>query len=258
MRWAVPIGGPMGVLLVLTLVAGPVSAHPDNGTNVTELQQRIKTLEQKNAELEQKLVTRKGRIQKLEYRLNQTGKGNQFSDWMKAEMREIGAWNPYDDKPAWMIVLNDRVIYFVGKGNGQHSPNGKRAWATWITFEEAGTTNATLPYGPDDMKKEWTFKTGFKHTDTVTKIKQLVARVNSPATWDNAYRYTNDRLHAKKTTFKGTIGFLLGGFMLVFLLGMWVNRGPEGGLDSRIERWRGAVQEAELTNQSLRKVLLRR
>jgi hypothetical protein len=220
------------VLLYLLTLPATVSAAPDNATangtannttaeNLQErLQQKnqtIQNLRNKNSNLKTQVTSLESQVQDLEYQLNNAGNGGSFPSWMAAEMNETGAWNPYSNKPAYFIIRNNEIWYYVGEGNGQHNPNGMNAWKPWITFEEAGDYKVTAPYSPDNVNGTLTFQTGFQATGAKAAIRTKVNALNSPQTFAAYQQWNNEQRHNAETTGRNT---WLGIFSL-FLLGLY-------------------------------------
>jgi hypothetical protein len=225
------------VLLHLLALPAAVSAAPDNDTgNVTannstveqlrerlhEKNQTVQNLRSKRSQLKTKVTNLQGRIQNLEYQLNSSGSSGSFPSWMATQMKRNGAWNPYNNEPAWYIIRNDEIWYFVGEKNGDHSPNGMRAWATWFTFEEAGGYSEEAPYSPDAVNGTLTFQTGFQATGAKAAIRSKVSRLNTPRTFGAYQEWNNRQRNQAETTGRNTwIG--IGSLFLVGIYGaMWV------------------------------------
>lgn len=191
-------------------------------TELDQSQQNVSDLKTDNANLRGEISDLEERVESLEYQANNA---EGFPNWMAEDMREMGAYDPYQNEPAFMIMQNSQILIYVGEENGEHSPNGLNAWDTFLTFEEAGTTNITISdqyYVRDGMQDEWTIKTGFNSEGQKAKLERLVNQFNHPRTFF-AYSEWNNQKRQQKENFRtqSLVGGLLALIGMLYA-GIWI------------------------------------
>lgn len=237
------------MVLVFGFVAGPLAAAQtaqadpvNNTTSVNETVQqlrqelqnrseRIDELENRKAELETKVVSQNSRIQKLEFKLEQSRKNTGFSPSEAQKLRSIGAWDPYDDEPALVIAV-DRgfgpVVYqYLGPGNGKgkDSFHGQGAWVEIAKIEnpdevrKEGNFTFSLRWAPPGMKTSYTVTSMAEYQ---TKITKLEDKLNSPEGFI-AWSQFNNKKRQDAETFEERVIFLSLGVGAVVVYGAaWV------------------------------------
>jgi len=142
-------------------------------------------------------------------------------------MKELGAWNPYENEPALIISL-DRgfgpVVYqYVGPGNGGHSFNGQNAWTEVAKPNEEvrkeGNFSFSLEYALPGMNTTYTVGSFGEYR---TKITELENQMNTPVGYTAWGRWNNQQRQSAERFEGGSV--LVGiGIALLFGLGlMWV------------------------------------
>lgn len=232
------------VLVVLTPATGSAAAvggsawtgtTPENETasNASDtseeqrLRDRISDLKDKNSRLKTKIVELEGTIQKLEFRLNQSKKDTGFSVDQAKRMKEMGAWNPHENHPAMLIVLDHGfgpVVYqYVGPGNGDESFNGMDAWT-----EVAKPEQKVRKIGSFTFSLTWTLP-GMQTTYNVSSFteyrvtnKKLKTKLNTPAGFTAWARWNNKQRQGAETFRGGTLIAGLGFALLVGGAAAWM------------------------------------
>lgn len=228
-------------LIAIGFVTVPLAtaqtAHAQTGGNTTaanetvqnlreKLQnrsQRIDELEQQKSDLQTKVVSLNSQIQKLEFRNEQAKKNTGFTTREAQELKSMGAWNPYDDEPAFLIFVaseNGGLYQYVGPGNGEHSFNGMGAWTRVLGGDVTllGNVTVTLKYSPDGVAMEHVFSS----TTALSKIRQLVDKVNKPGTRHAWEQWNNEKRQSAETTERSTIGLTSVGVLGLMFLAAWV------------------------------------
>lgn len=244
-------------LLALGIVAAPLAvsdtAHAQAGgsnatTNetVSQLRERVQTLESENAELKAEVVSKNGRIQKLEFQLQQSKQSNEFTGRDATQLKDIGAWDPHNDRPAFLIWIEseDGGLYqFVGPGNGAHSFNGMRAWSRVLGGDARllGNVTVELKYAPEGIEETQVYRS----TRALSEIRVLVNKMNKPQTRLAWERWNNERRHSAEQQERGTMG-VVGAVMLgLFGLGAFIE--SRKGIVADRSAWKfGRLQSAAL------------
>lgn len=215
----------LGVVLTPLAASQPVHAADASGTTannstVQELRQELQAanetidqlrqdrqrLRNEKSDIQTQLVSKNGRIQKLEFQLNQSNQQSGFSGAKSSQLKQLGAWDPYKNQPAFLVWVEseDGGLYqFVGPGNGQHSFNGMNAWTRVLGGDAQllGNITVDLKYAPKGIEETQVYPS----TNALTEIRQLVSKVNRPATRTAWERWNNDRRHGAETTESGTV-----------------------------------------------------
>lgn len=167
-------------------------------------QDRIDELKDKNAELKTKVVSLNGKVEKLQFRLNQSKKSTGVSSAMAQRMKEMGAWDPQEKKPALIIVRDEGfgpVVYqYVGPGNGNTGFNGQNAWKEVAEpnseVRKEGQFNFSIIYGLPGMKTEY----GAGSMGEYRRITRTVAeKLNSQSGFAAWSRWNNQQKHSAET-----------------------------------------------------------
>lgn len=222
-------------LVALLAVAVPAQADTGrattaNNSTAAELRERLDDLRQdnrrlknKNAELKTRVVSLKGRKEKLEDRLSQSNKQTNFAGAETQRLKEMGAWDPYKNEPAFLIWVESEeggLYQYVGPGNGEHSFNGMNAWTQVLGGDATllGNVTVELRYAPEGIEKEHTFQS----TNAIPKIRQLATKMNQPQTWQAWARWNNQQRHRAETTEMGTMGVTGAGVLVLMFGAMFV------------------------------------
>lgn len=217
----------LGLAVAPLAASEPVQAQSGattatNNSTVEQLRERVQELENKNADLRAEVVSKNSRIQKLEFQLEQSEKSDQFSGAEASQLKKIGAWNPYEGEPAfamWVDSEDGGLYQYVGPGNGEHSFNGMEAWSRVLSGDVtlAGNITIDLLYSPPDMKEEIVIESGL-NSNAGAEIRQLIDRLNRPATRLAWEQWNNDRRNQAESTENSTTGVV--GVVMLTLFGL--------------------------------------
>ncbi|QCC60250.1 bZIP transcription factor [Natrinema thermotolerans] len=226
----------LAALLALSLLT-PAAVAADTAEDCTgevgnatvdDLCDRVESLEETNDELSDENVELEREVAELETELNDS---RGFPPAMKEEMKAMGAWNPYEDEPATIIVRETgffpMVYQYVGPGNGDANGiggentggnfNGMNAWKRVAEAEQAknqiennGTFSFSIEYGLAGMNTTYTANTMGEYEATLDNLERDLNTPQGFAAWAD---WENDNRQSAETW--STVGLVGGAAAIV-------------------------------------------